>query len=197
MNAPLISVVIASVNVPPSVIECLNTLTSQKNGIAYEVLVLEHGGEATPSKIYRRFAQSEVQFVPVKACTSIPKLRAIGIGTKTRMLAVLEDHCNVPSGLMPHADAAAVSLAFRSISDVTAVLGGRFPGFRLVRGPADARFWLRQGLRVQEARGRPIGMLEDSWLLLLRRRARPPVTHEVRCGGRRLRLPRDEDAHRH
>ena len=196
MNVPLLSVVIALVNGPRSVIECLNTLTSQKDGIAHEVLVLDHGGEATPNKIFRRCAQ-EVQLIPVEACPSIPKLGAIGIVTKIRLLAILKDPCNLPPCLIPHAGAAGVIIAFPSISDVTAALRGRFPGFRFVRSPADARVLLLQGLGVQEARGRLIGIFEDTWRPLLRRRARLPVAHEVRRGGRRLRLPRDEDAHRH
>jgi hypothetical protein len=55
MNASFISVVVASVNGPPSIIQCLDTLTSQKDGIAYEVLLVGRCGEVTC--IDRRFAR--------------------------------------------------------------------------------------------------------------------------------------------
>ena len=97
MNDPLISVVIASVNGPPAIHECLDALTRQEGEIAYEVLVVDRCGEATRDEIQRRFTQPEIRLVAVEGFPSIPKLRAIGIAAaKGRLIAILEDHCNVP-----------------------------------------------------------------------------------------------------
>jgi GT2 family glycosyltransferase len=97
MNDPLISVVIASVNGPPAILECLDALTRQEGEIAYEVLVVDRCGEATRSEIQRRFRQPEIRLIPAEGFPSIPKLRAIGIAAaKGRLIAILEDHCNVP-----------------------------------------------------------------------------------------------------
>jgi len=99
LNGPLISVVIASVNGMPSIGECLEALTKQQSDIRYEVLVVDRCGEKTRDEIRRRFSQPEIRLIPVEGCESIPKLRALGMSTAHgRLIAILEDHCNVPPG---------------------------------------------------------------------------------------------------
>jgi GT2 family glycosyltransferase len=96
-SAPFISVVIASVNGFPWIGACLDALTSQQGGITYEVIVLDRCGDRVRAEIKQRFPQPEVLVVPVDGYPSIPKLRAIGVGrARGRMIAILEDHCNVP-----------------------------------------------------------------------------------------------------
>ena len=95
--APFISVVIASVNGFPWIGACLAALTTQRGGIAYEVLVLDRCGEKVRAEIRRQFPQSEIRVMPVEGYPSIPKLRAIGMAAAHgRMIGILEDHCNVP-----------------------------------------------------------------------------------------------------
>ncbi len=53
--------------------------------------------EETLAAISERFPQPEVVLVEIDGRPSIPKLRAIGMDrAKGRMVAILEDHCNVP-----------------------------------------------------------------------------------------------------
>ncbi len=95
---PFISVVIASVNGFPWIGACLEALTAQQGGIPYEILVLDRCGAAVRQEIARRFPQSEVRVIGVEGKPSIPKLRAQGMAdARGRMIAILEDHCNVPS----------------------------------------------------------------------------------------------------
>ena len=96
-NAPFISVVIASVNGFPWIGACLAALTTQRGGLAYEVLVLDRCGAGVCEEIRRRFPQEEIRVMPVEGRPSIPKLRAIGMAAaRGRMIGILEDHCNVP-----------------------------------------------------------------------------------------------------
>jgi Glycosyl transferase family 2 len=96
-GTPFISVVIASVNGFPWIGACLAALTTQRGGIAYEILVLDRCGEKVREEIRRRFSQPEIRVIPVEGYPSIPKLRAIGMdAARGRMIGILEDHCNVP-----------------------------------------------------------------------------------------------------
>jgi glycosyltransferase involved in cell wall biosynthesis len=98
-TSPLISVVIASVNGLPFITECLDALRDQEGNISYEVLVIDRCGAKTREEIRSRFPQSEIQLIPADGRPSIPKLRAIGIArARGRLIAILEDHCNVPPG---------------------------------------------------------------------------------------------------
>lgn len=97
MNRPLISVVIASVNGLPWIIECLRALTSQEGDLSFEILLMDRCDERTRAEIRARFPQPEVQLIPIEGEPSIPKLRALGMGrAQGMMIAILEDHCNVP-----------------------------------------------------------------------------------------------------
>ncbi|MEE8526090.1 MAG: glycosyltransferase [Thermoanaerobaculia bacterium] len=94
----LVSVVIASVNGLPAIAECLQALLDQEASVRYEVIVVDRCGEATRAAI-RGFPPSHVRLIAVDGTPSIPRLRAIGTAqARGRMVAVLEDHCNVAPG---------------------------------------------------------------------------------------------------
>src|SRR5437868_10368214 len=96
-SRPTISVVIASVNGLPSIVECLNCLARQEGNIGYEALVMDRCDAETRQEIRRRFPQAEIELIEVQGHPSIPKLRAMGIGrARGQLIAILEDHCNVP-----------------------------------------------------------------------------------------------------
>src|SRR5256885_9988172 len=98
-SSPTISVVIASVNGLPSIVECLDCLSQQEGNIGYEVLVMDRCDAKTRQEIRRRFLQPEIELVEVPGRPSIPKLRAMGIArARGQLIAILEDHCNVPLG---------------------------------------------------------------------------------------------------
>lgn len=98
-GAPLVSVVIASVNGPPSILECLEALTAQETDVPFEVLVVDRCGEAVRRELRERFPQSKITVVPEAPGKSIPRLRAIGTArARGRLIAILEDHCMVPPG---------------------------------------------------------------------------------------------------
>jgi glycosyltransferase involved in cell wall biosynthesis len=92
---PLISVVIASVNGLPMIVECLDSLVHQEGGISSEVLVLDCCGEETRSVIRHRYPR--VRLIPVEGRPSIPALRAMGMAkARGEIIAVTEDHCIAP-----------------------------------------------------------------------------------------------------
>lgn len=95
-QAPLVSVVIASVNGMGSLAECLECLVRQHGRHAYEVFVVDRCGEALRQEVKRRFPQPEIRVIAAPSGTSIPRLRAIGMAeARGRTIAILEDHCNV------------------------------------------------------------------------------------------------------
>lgn len=94
---PFVSVVIASVNGSPYILECLEHLTEQRGDVSFEVLVMDCTDERSRRQIREGFPQPEVKLVEVPGRPSIPKLRAMGMErARGRMIAILEDHCNVP-----------------------------------------------------------------------------------------------------
>ena len=94
---PLVSVVIASVNGFPALGECLEALARQKGQVASEVLVVDRCGAETRAAVRARFP--DVQVIAAKAGTSVPALRAMGMAqARGRMIAILEDHCNIQPG---------------------------------------------------------------------------------------------------
>ena len=94
---PLVSVVIASVNGLPAIGECLEALTHQDGGVEAEIVVVDRCGEETRSALRARFPSAQV--VAADAGASIPALRALGMArARGRMVAILEDHCNVGPG---------------------------------------------------------------------------------------------------
>lgn len=98
-SPPAISVVIASVNGLPSIAECLDCIARQEGNIGYEVLVMDRCDAKTRQEIRRLFPQPEIQLIEVPEHPSIPKLRAMGMArARGQLIAILEDHCNVPPG---------------------------------------------------------------------------------------------------
>jgi glycosyltransferase involved in cell wall biosynthesis len=96
---PLVSVVIASVNGPPSIVECIEHLLAQDSTASYEVLVVDRCGEDVREELRRRFPDPRVIVVSEAPDLSIPRLRAIGmVSARGRLIAILEDHCMVPPG---------------------------------------------------------------------------------------------------
>lgn len=93
MSAPVVSVVIASVNGLPAIAECLDALTRQEGGVSAEILVADRCGEAVRAVLRARFPQ--VTLIAMAADTSIPALRAAAMArARGRLVAILEDHCN-------------------------------------------------------------------------------------------------------
>jgi glycosyltransferase involved in cell wall biosynthesis len=96
---PLVSVVIACVNGLPYIVSCLEHLANQDADIPYEAVVVDACGQDVRDEIRRRFPGPEVQLVGVPQRLSIPRLRGIGMArARGRMIAILEDHCNVAPG---------------------------------------------------------------------------------------------------
>ena len=94
---PLVSVVIPSVNGLPAIAECLEALARQEGDVSAEVLVVDRCGEQVRSALRGRFPS--VQVIAADGTTSVPALRALGIArAKGKMIAILEDHCNVERG---------------------------------------------------------------------------------------------------
>lgn len=94
MSPPLVSVVIASVNGLPVLTACLEALSSQEGSVPFEILVADRCGAATRGELRRRYPQ--VSVLPAAASTPIPSLRAMAVAAaRGRLVAVLEDHCNV------------------------------------------------------------------------------------------------------
>src|SRR6187397_1935596 len=91
---PLVSVVIASVNGLPAIAECVEALTNQEGDVRAQILVVDCCGEAVRDVLRQRFPQAEI--VAAEGRPSIPALRAMGMArARGRMIAILEDHCNV------------------------------------------------------------------------------------------------------
>jgi GT2 family glycosyltransferase len=94
VSEPLVSVVIACVNGLPAIAECLEHLTRQEGSVEAELLVVDRCGEQTRSVLRSRFPGAQV--IAAEPGTSIPALRAVGMArARGRMVAILEDHCNV------------------------------------------------------------------------------------------------------
>jgi GT2 family glycosyltransferase len=91
---PSLSVIIASVNGPPAIEECLAALAAQRRDGTPEVVVADATGEATVRLIRARFPW--VKVVPFAERRSIPDLQVAGLAHATgEVIAVIEDHCIV------------------------------------------------------------------------------------------------------
>ncbi|MFQ5875792.1 MAG: glycosyltransferase [Dehalococcoidia bacterium] len=91
-DKPDISVVIASVNGPPMIDECLVSLANQKGDVNAEVIVVDVTGEDTVCLIKEKFPWVKLQTFPERR--TIPELRAIGLSQSSGdIVAVIEDHC--------------------------------------------------------------------------------------------------------
>lgn len=91
-EAPLVSVIIPSVNGLPVLAECVESFVNQDGGIRPQIVVLECCGEPARAVLRSRFP--EVEVIPVEGRPSIPALRSLGIArARGRMVAFTEDHC--------------------------------------------------------------------------------------------------------
>jgi hypothetical protein len=93
---PRISVVIASVSGVSCIQECLEKLEVLPERQEIEVLVLDRRTDGTAEMIFRRFPK--VTVLSGLHGKSIPELRWIGMRkARANLIAVIEDHCMVPS----------------------------------------------------------------------------------------------------
>lgn len=93
-SAPVLSVIVASVNGPPMIEECLAALAAQRGDVAAEVIVVDVTGGETVRHLEREFPW--VELVAFAERRTIPELRAAGLArSRGEIVAVIEDHCNV------------------------------------------------------------------------------------------------------
>ena len=93
------SVVIACVNGLPCIAECCAHLLDQEGNVPAEIIVVDACGEAVRSELRQKFPQ--VKVIEAQGRPSIPALRAMGMNAaRGRLIAILEDHCNVDRGWM-------------------------------------------------------------------------------------------------
>jgi GT2 family glycosyltransferase len=96
-QAPLVSVVLASVNGLPYIADCVQALLRQEGDVPAEVIVVDRCGPGLRAALRERFPQKCVRVVEADAGDSIPRLRAIGVAqARGRLIAITEDHCVVP-----------------------------------------------------------------------------------------------------
>ena len=98
-DQPIISVVIACVNGPSYLIECIKSLLDQKTDHPYEIILINRCGEQTRAELNRNFPKGKVRLIEAESTDSIPRLRAIGIAeARGQMIAILADHCSAYPG---------------------------------------------------------------------------------------------------
>ena len=93
---PDLSVVIASVNGPEILLECLEALgRTASAGTTLEILVVDRCGNEVRDALASRLP--EVRVLPVDPATSIPEMRAVGFEhARGSAIAVIDDHILVP-----------------------------------------------------------------------------------------------------
>jgi hypothetical protein len=92
MEAPELSVVVASVNGLPYLADCLSAL--ERNAPGAEVIVADSTNDATRAHVAERFPN--VKLLTFDEQMTVPELRAAGIFAATApYVALIEDHCNV------------------------------------------------------------------------------------------------------
>lgn len=95
MSAPALSVVVASVNGRPYLLDCLDALA--RRAPEAEVVVADWTDEPTRDEVRARWPQ--VRLLSFDEPTAVPELRAAGIfASSAPCVAVIEDHCNVREG---------------------------------------------------------------------------------------------------
>jgi GT2 family glycosyltransferase len=91
-NPTTLSVIIASVNGPPMIDECLAALAAQRGGVDAEVIVADVMGGETVRLIETKFPW--VRLVTFTDRRTIPQLRAAGLAqSRGEIIAIIEDHC--------------------------------------------------------------------------------------------------------
>jgi hypothetical protein len=95
MNAPPLSIVVASVNGLPYLGACLDALAARCPGA--EVIVADWTDEATRARVRERWPA--VRLLSFDAPMAVPELRAAGIAAaRAPYVALIEDHCVVSEG---------------------------------------------------------------------------------------------------
>lgn len=98
-DRPVVSVVIPSVSGLPALRRCLDALARQDSAVVSEIVVVDRCGDGTRDAIRRQFPG--VHVLAAGPRTSIPALRVQGIAAaRGKVIAILEDHCNVAPGWM-------------------------------------------------------------------------------------------------
>ena len=97
MTAPLLSVVVPSVNGLADLSDCLEALSDEATRIPLEILVADRCGEPIRQTVAQMFPQARLLAAPPG--TTIPDLRAMAFdAAKADVVAVIEDHVIVPPG---------------------------------------------------------------------------------------------------
>lgn len=97
MTAPLLSIVIPSVNGWADLDGCLAAVSRERDSTPLEVLVVERCGEAVRSRVAAGYPWAVV--LPVGPEVTIPGMRALAFAHATApSVAVIEDHVLVPPG---------------------------------------------------------------------------------------------------
>ena len=95
LQQPDLSVVIPSVNGWGELEGCLQSLTTQGNGVAIEVIVADRVGEAVRAPLRERY--QHVRLIAAPPGTSIPALRSLAFrAARAEVVGVIEDHVIVP-----------------------------------------------------------------------------------------------------
>lgn len=97
LTAPLLSVVIPSVNGPGDLLDCLAALAEEARHVRLEALVVDRVG----AEVRRALAgyASWVRLIEAPPGTTIPQLRALGFrAARADVVAVIEDHVHVRPG---------------------------------------------------------------------------------------------------
>ncbi len=98
MNAPTLSVVIASGAGGEFLFRCLESLEEQAKRLGAELIVVDRCGEATRRRIQQRHPSVRVQAFPGQERPSVPQLRASGVdAARGDIVAIIEEHCVAPS----------------------------------------------------------------------------------------------------
>lgn len=94
-TGPKISVIIASVNGPDCLHDCLDSMMKQDGGIEAEIIVTDCCGEPTCRMVAEKFPS--IQFHQFEERKTIPELRAFGmLRAKGEIVVITEDHCVAP-----------------------------------------------------------------------------------------------------
>jgi hypothetical protein len=95
--APVLSIVVPSVNGWPELEGCLDALAAAAHALPCEALIPERCGDDVRARIAARMPAARV--LPVAAGTTIPQMRAAAFAAATApTVVVIEDHVHVPDG---------------------------------------------------------------------------------------------------
>ncbi len=91
-TAPVVSVIVPSVNGLPYPLDCLAALAEQDTDVSYEVLLPDCTGPETVGAVRARYPNTRIFAYDERK--SVPRLRSVGFANaRGRFVAVTEDHC--------------------------------------------------------------------------------------------------------